>query len=273
MQRDTMQGVVGMGRLAGRVTLVTGAASGIGAATARLFAQEGARVMLADIQDALGQAVADAITADGGTARYVHADVAVAEDVAGMVHATVAAFGRLDVLVNNAGMGRGGFVTELAEEDWDRVLDVDLKSVYLGCKYAIPEMRKTGGGAIVNTASVAGLRGSARLTAYSAAKAGVINLTRSVAAEAGQYGIRVNCVCPGIIRTPIWRTVIDLPAEAQDALWQRMAARVLLGRVGLPEDVARAILFLASDDAAYITGAALVVDGGLTAADPPREGA
>lgn len=260
-----------MRRLEGRVALVTGAASGIGAATARLFAQEGARVMLADIQDALGQAVADAITADGGTARYVHGDVAVAEDVAGMVHATVTAFSRLDVLVNNAGMGGGGFVTELTEEDWDRVLDVNLKSVYLGCKYAIPEMRKTGGGAIVNIASVAGLRGSARLTAYSAAKAGVINLTRSIAAEAGRYGIRVNCVCPGIIRTPIWRTVIDLPAEAQDALWQRMAARVLLGRVGLPEDVARAILFLASDDAAYITGTALVVDGGLTAADPPRE--
>jgi NAD(P)-dependent dehydrogenase (short-subunit alcohol dehydrogenase family) len=263
-------GVSDMGRLQGKVALVTGAASGIGAATARLFAREGARVMLADIQDAPGRTVADQIAADGGIARYVHCDVATAEDVAGMVRAAVTAFGRLDILVNNAGLGRGGFVTELTEEDWDRVLDVDLKSVYLGCKYAIPEMRKTGGGAIVNTASVAGLRGSARLTAYSAAKAGVINLTRSIAAEAGQYGIRVNCVCPGIIRTPIWRTVIDLPAESQDAVWQRMAARVLLGRVGLPEDVARAILFLASDDAAYITGAALVVDGGLTAADPPR---
>jgi NAD(P)-dependent dehydrogenase (short-subunit alcohol dehydrogenase family) len=151
------------------------------------------------------------------------------------------------------------------------VIDVDLKSVYLGCKYAIPELRKSGGGAIVSTASVAGLRGSALLHAYSAAKAGVINLTRSVAAEAGQYGIRVNCVCPGIIRTPIFRNIHSLPAAAQEPVWQEMGRRVLLGRVGQPEEIAKAVLFLASDEASYITGTALVVDGGLTAASPPRE--
>jgi NAD(P)-dependent dehydrogenase (short-subunit alcohol dehydrogenase family) len=151
------------------------------------------------------------------------------------------------------------------------VIDVDLKSVYLGCKYAIPEMGKTGGGAIVSTASIAGLRGSAGLHAYNAAKAGVINLTRSVAAEAGRYNIRVNCVCPGIIRTPIFRNINELPPEQQEPIWTEMGRRVLLGRVGMPEEIAKAVLFLASDEASYITGTALIVDGGLTAADPPRE--
>src|SRR5687768_11062378 len=200
-----------MGRLEGKVALVTGGASGIGAATARLFGREGAKLLITDIQDGLGEQVTKEIEQAGGTARYLHADVSVAEDVSGMVRAAVDAYGRLDVLFNNAGLGRGGSIMELTEEDWDLVVDVDLKSVYLGCKYALPEMRKTGGGSIINTASIAGLRGGARLHAYHAAKAGVVNLTRSVAAEAGQYGIRVNCVCPGIIKTPIWRQVMDLP--------------------------------------------------------------
>jgi NAD(P)-dependent dehydrogenase (short-subunit alcohol dehydrogenase family) len=261
-----------MPRFDGKVALITGAASGIGAATARRFAQEGAKVLLADVQDELGRAVLQEIAAAGGEARYVHADVSAAEDVSGMIRAAVEGFGRLDVLYNNAGLGRGGPITELAEEDWDLVLDVDLKSVYLGCKYAIPEMRKIGGGAIVSTASIAGLRGSAWLHPYNAAKAGVINLTRSVAAEAGRYNIRVNCVCPGIIRTPIFTNVAQLPPDAQEQTWQQMGRRVLLGRVGLPEEIAKVVAFLASDEASYITGAAIVVDGGLTAADPPRDG-
>lgn len=259
-----------MGRIEGKVALITGAASGIGEATAALFAREGAQVLLADVQDELGRAVLERIRGAGGTAEYIHCDVSVAEDVGGMVRAAVDRFGRLDILFNNAGIARGGSITELTEDDWDTVINVDLKSVYLGCKLAIPEMRRGGGGAIVSTASVAGLRGSARLHAYSAAKAGVINLTRSVAAEAGRYGIRANCVCPGIIVTPIWQQLGTLSAEQQEARWQAMGQRVLLGRVGYPDDIAKAVLFLASDEAAYITGHALVVDGGLTAADPPR---
>jgi len=260
-----------MGRLNEKVALITGAASGIGAATARLFGQEGASVVLADMQDELGRKVADEITAAGGAAHYVHADVSASEDVAGMMQSAVDRFGRLDILYNNAGLARGGSITEIAEDDWDLVIDVDLKSIYLGCKYAIPRMRDHGG-AIISTASVAGLRGSPGLHAYGAAKAGVINLTRSIAAEAGQYGIRVNCVCPGIISTPIWRQLGELPAEARAEMLRRMGEGVLLGRVGQPEEVAKVILFLASEEASYITGAAIVVDGGLTAANRPRQG-
>jgi NAD(P)-dependent dehydrogenase (short-subunit alcohol dehydrogenase family) len=261
-----------MGRIEGKVALITGAASGIGEATAELFAREGAQVMLADVQDELGRKVTERIRDAGGSAQYIHCDVAAGEDVAGMVRATVERFGRLDILYNNAGLGRGGSITEIAEEDWDLVIDVDLKSIYLGCKYAIPEMKKTGGGSIISTASIAGLRGSPGLHAYSAAKAGVINLTRSIAGEVGPFGIRVNCICPGIIVTPIWRQVVDLPSEHQEVMWTAMAQRVLLQRVGMPEDIARGALFLASDDSAYVTGHALVIDGGLTAANVVREG-
>lgn len=260
-----------MATFAGKVAIITGAASGIGEATALLFAEEGASVLLADVQDERGEAVAERIRAAGGQAAYIRCDVAVAEDTAGMVRAAVERYGRLDILFNNAGIGRGGAITELSEADWDLVIDVDLKSVYLGCKYAIPEMQRTGGGSIVNTASVAGLRGNARLHPYNAAKAGVVNLTRSVAAEAAQFGIRVNCVCPGIIRTPIWNQVMTLPEEQQDAVFGMMGSRVLLGRAGTPEEIARTVRFLCSDDASYITGHALVVDGGMMAADPPRE--
>jgi NAD(P)-dependent dehydrogenase (short-subunit alcohol dehydrogenase family) len=261
-----------MGRLDGKAALITGAASGIGEATAELFAREGARVMLADVQDDLGRQVLERIRAAGGMAEYIHCDVSAGEDVAGMVRATVDAFGAINILYNNAGLARGGTITEISEDDWDLVIDVDLKSVYLGCKYAIPEMIKAGGGAIVSTASIAGIRGAPRLNAYSAAKAGVVNLTRTIAAEYGSAGIRANCICPGIIVTPIWRQIGVMADEQQQALWGAMSQRVLLKRVGMPEDVARGALFLASDDASYITGHALVIDGGLTASDAMREG-
>jgi NAD(P)-dependent dehydrogenase (short-subunit alcohol dehydrogenase family) len=260
-----------MGRIDGKVALITGAASGIGEATAELFAREGARVVLADVQDDLGQQVLERIRRAGGTAEYVHCDVSVAEDVGGMVRTAVDTYGRLDILYNNAGLARGGTITEFSEDDWDLVIDVDLKSVYLGCKYAIPEMRKAGGGSIISTASIAGLRGAPRLGAYSAAKAGVVNLTRTLAAEVGGFGIRVNCICPGIIVTPIWRQVGVMMEDEQQARWQMMGQRVLLKRVGMPDDVAKGALFLASDDAAYVTGHALVIDGGLTASEVMRD--
>lgn len=261
----------GVGRIEGKVALITGAASGIGEATAELFAREGARVLLADVQDELGQQVLERIREAGGTAEYVHCDVSVAEDVGGMVRAAVDTYGRLDILYNNAGLARGGTITEISEDDWDLVIDVDLKSVYLGCKYAIPEMRKAGGGSIISTASIAGLRGSPRLNAYSAAKAAVVNLTRTIAGEVGSAGIRVNCICPGIIVTPIWRQVGVMADDQQEQMWRMMGQRVLLQRVGMPEDVAKGALFLASDDASYVTGHALVIDGGLTASDVMRD--
>jgi NAD(P)-dependent dehydrogenase (short-subunit alcohol dehydrogenase family) len=258
-------------RLAGKVALITGAASGIGEATAELFAREGARVMLADIQDELGGQVRDRIRAAGGEAEYVRCDVAVAEDVGGMVRATVDRFGRLDLLFNNAGLARAGSLADFSEADWDLVINVDLKSIFLCSKYAAAEMRRTGGGAIVNTASVAGLRGSDRLFAYSTAKAGVINLTRSLAADLARDNIRVNCVCPGIIVTPIWGAIGIQTEEQRELAWQTMGQRVVMGRVGRPDEVAKAVLFLCTDDASYITGHPLVVDGGLTAANPPAQ--
>lgn len=256
-----------MGRVEGKVALITGAASGIGEATAELFAREGATVMLADVQDDKAQAVLERIRSAGGTAAYVHCDVSVGEDVGGMVRATVEQFGRLDLLYNNAGLGRGGPLTEMSEADWDLVIDVDLKSIFLGVKFAAPEMRKVGGGAIVSTASIAGVRGAPGLAAYSAAKAGVINLTRSLAAELAADNIRVNCVCPGVIRTPIFAQVMTLPEGEQESFWRGMSRGALLGRVGLPEDIARGVLFLCSDDASYITGHPLVIDGGMTASN------
>lgn len=260
-----------MGRLDGKAAIITGAASGIGEATARMFAREGAKVLLADVQDERGRAVAEEIARDGGEARYLHCDVAAGEDVQGMIRGALDAFGKLDILYNNAGLGRGGSITEISEDDWDLVQNVDLKSVFLGCKFAIPVMRQGGGGAIISTASIAGLRGGARLHPYNAAKAGVINLTRSVAVEAGQWGVRVNCVCPGIIRTPIWGQIMAQPVLAQEETWRQMARGVALGRVGTPEDIAKVVTFLASDDAAYITGEAIVIDGGLMAGTPPRD--
>ncbi|GIX46676.1 MAG: short-chain dehydrogenase [Candidatus Tectimicrobiota bacterium] len=249
-------------RFRNKVALITAAGSGIGAATARGFARDGGAVMVADLSGRRAQAVAEEIRQSGGEARWQKMDAADPEAVQATVAATLEAFGRLDVLVNNAGYAVPGPLHELSLEAWQRTLAVTLTSVFLGLKYVVPLMRRQGGGAIVNTASVSGLRGDYGMAAYNAAKAGVINLTRAAALENAAYGIRVNCVCPGGIDT---RAPELLAPGRAEAFRQAMVAIHPLGRMGKAEEVAEAILFLASDAAAFVTGASLVVDGGLLA--------
>jgi len=260
-------------RLKKKVALVTGAASGIGRATAALFGQEGAKVMCADLDGAGAERMARQIADSGGEAASIRADVSVAADVEGMVRATVERWGRLDILFNNAGIEFGLPVTQVPEEEWDRLIDINLKGVFLGCKYAIPEMLKQGGGSIVNTASVAGLQGTAWLSTYSASKGGVVLLTKSLATEWAQQNVRVNAVCPGVIRTPMTERAIargELVLGKGEEAWQRLGAAHAMGRVGEADEVAQAVLFLASDEASFVTGVALPVDGGFTAGNAPQ---
>ncbi len=260
-------------RLKKKVALVTGAASGIGKTTALLFGQEGAKVTCADIDGEGAERVARQIADGGGEAASTQADVTREADVQRMVRETVERWGRLDVLFNNAGVEFGLPVTQVPEEEWDRLIDVNLKGVFLGCKHAIPQMVSQGSGAIVNTASVAGLRGVAFLSTYCASKGGVVLMTKSLAAEWAQFGIRINAVCPGVIRTPMAELAVQMGAglggTTPEETWAQLAAGHPLGRIGEPEEVAQAVLFLVSEEASFITGAALPVDGGLQAGSPP----
>jgi 3-oxoacyl-[acyl-carrier protein] reductase len=248
-----------MSRLAGRVAIVTGAASGIGRASAERFAAEGAAVVIADVQAEAGAAVAEGIRGRGGQAAFVRTDVTDETDIAAMVRAAVERFGGLDILFNNAGIGAFMPFDRLDPAAWDRIMAVNLRAVYLGCRYAVPELRRRRGGAILNMSSQSGLQGQAMNEAYCAAKAGVILLTRSLARELASDGIRVNCVCPGGIDTPLLRGF----AAARDL--DGLAAKSPMGRFGRPEEVASAAVFLVSEDAAYISGVVLAVDGGATA--------
>lgn len=251
-------------KLAGKVALITGAGSGIGQAIALLFSQEGASVAVADFSEAGGTATVEQIRQAGGDAQFFQLDVSRSADVKQTVDAVLQRWNRLDVLCNNAGIGVAAAVVDTTEEDWDRTLAVDLKGVFLGCKYAIPAMIERGGGVIVNTASVAGQVGVLNRAAYCSAKAGVVGLTKSVAVDYVGQNIRANAVCPGTVDSPWIQKILSAQADPAGER-QRMVERQPMGRMGEPEEIARAALYLASDDSAFVTGTALVIDGGLTA--------
>lgn len=247
------------GSFAGKVALVTGGGSGMGRATAQAFAREGARVMVADIRSDDAEATAQAIIQQGGEALAYVVDVSRLDQVAALVDATVAAWGRLDCAFNNAGINiEHGPLADCTEEEWDRVLAVNLKGVWLCMKFEIPHMIAAGGGSIVNTASIVGLTGSRNTPAYVASKHGIVGLTRAAALEYGRVGIRVNAVCPGAIKTQMY-----LDREGDDPENNaRIAAANALNRLGTGDDVAGAVLWLCSDASAFVTGHCLVVDGG-----------
>ena len=253
-----------MARLKDKVALITGAASGIGRASALRFATEEARVVVADVQDVAGEATAAAIRAAGGEACFVHADVSRAEDAKAMVDAAVTHFGRLDILFNNAGVGKHIPFDELTEVEWDRIVDINLRGVFLGCRYGVPALQRAGGGAILNTASQSGLQGHPNNQAYCAAKAGVINFTRSLAKDLARHNIRVNAICPGGTDTPILRGYIPA-GESSDYVARMVAPRTPFGRLARPEEIAAAALFLVSDEASFVSGVALPVDGAASA--------
>ena len=255
-----------MGKLDGKVAVITGGASGIGEATVRLFVDEGCRVVVADVLDERGRRLVDAI---GKSAVYVHADVSQETQVQAAVEHAVSHFGRLDCVFNNAGLaGVSGPIAEIPVDGFDRTIGILLRGVFLGMKHAAPIMKRQGTGSIVSTASVAGLQAGFGPHVYSAAKAAVIHLTRSVAMELGESGVRVNCICPGGIATPIFGKALGLDEAAADEAAKKMetvlATHQPIQRAGLPEDIAQAALWLASDGSRFVTGHALVVDGGLT---------
>ncbi len=251
-------------RLDQRVAVITGAGSGIGQAMALLFAREGARVVAADVNGSAAEETAAKVVAEGGTCQAMVVDVTEPDQVRGMIERAHEHYGRIDILCNNAGIGSTTDVIDCEPDEWDRVMTVNVKSVYLGCKYVLPRMIAQGGGVIVNTASVAGMVGIVKRASYSASKGAVIALTRQVAMDFVEQGIRVNCLCPGTVDSPWVGRLLDL-ADDPAAARQALVARQPMGRLGTPEEVAAAALYLASDDAAFITGTGLVIDGGLTA--------
>lgn len=250
-------------RLEGKVAVVTGGASGIGEATVRRFVDEGARVVIADVQEDRGKRLMDALP---GRAVFQRTDVADEAQVEAAVARAISAFGRLDCMFNNAGFGGAvGPIESIPAEEYDRTMNVLLRGVFFGMKHAAPPMKRQGSGSIVSTASVAGLRGGASPHLYAAAKAAVIHLTRTVALELGESGVRVNCICPGGIATPLLAGAFGGTDEAVEMLKPFLAKMQPVRRAGLPDDIAEAALFLASEASGFVNGHALVVDGGLTA--------
>jgi NAD(P)-dependent dehydrogenase (short-subunit alcohol dehydrogenase family) len=247
--------------LTGKVALITGAASGIGRATALLFAHEGAAVAIADVNQQAGEAVADEIILNGGHAFVEHTDVTQAAHCQRVVERTLRQFGGIHILFNNAGIMRRASVVELSEQDWDRVMAVNVKSIFLMSRKVIPIMAKAGGGSIINTASGWGLAGGPRAAVYCASKGAVVLLTKAMAVDHGPQHIRVNCICPGDTDTGMLRNEAQQLGEQEDRFLAESARRPL-GRIGKPEEIAQAALYLASDASSFVTGTALVVDGG-----------
>jgi len=257
------------GRIEGKVALITGGASGIGRGCAHRLAEEGAAVVVTDIQDELGNNVVAEIEAFGGAAEFRHLDVTSEDEWVTVVGDVMAGHQRIDVLVNNAGIGIGASIVEMSLDDWQRQQAVNLDGVFLGMKHCIPPMRDTGGGSIINMSSVAGIRGYGSLAGYNATKGGVRLLTKGVALECAQsrWNVRVNSVHPGIIETPIWDSVVPESLRVDGVaidLEERAALGVPTGVLGQPSDVANGVLFLASDESSYITGTELVIDAGVS---------
>jgi NAD(P)-dependent dehydrogenase (short-subunit alcohol dehydrogenase family) len=248
-------------RLPNKVALITGGGSGIGRATCLLFAKEGAKVVVVDVKRETAEKTASEI---GANARAFAADVSKAKDAEGMVKFAEESFGRLDIVFNNAGVffDDDGSVTETSEETWDRVIDINLKGVFLGCKYAIPALLRAGGGSIINTASFVAIVGAAvPQIAYTASKGGVLSMTREIAVEFARKNIRANALCPGPVETPLLQELLADPARRQ-----RRLVHIPPGRFARPEEMANAVLFLASDESSYVNGSTFMVDGGITAA-------
>ncbi|WP_088034166.1 SDR family NAD(P)-dependent oxidoreductase [Evansella clarkii] len=245
-------------RLEGKVAVITGGASGIGEYTARAMVEEGAKVVVSDMNDDLGNTLVEDLNTNGQNAVYVHADVTSEADAEKMINTAVTEFGKIDILFNNAGIGALRASEDLPLDEWRKVISVNLDGVFLTAKHAIKAMQKNGGGNIVNNASILGHVGQAQTAAYTAAKGGVVNMTRALAVEYAQQNIRVNAVCPGYIETP-------LLSQLDEDMKNHLVSLHPIGRLGRPEEVAKAVVFLASNDASFVTGANLLVDGGYTA--------
>lgn len=253
-----------MKRLDGKISIITGAANGIGAAAAKLFAKEGALVIIVDIDEVKGNEVVFNITQEHGEAFFIKVDMKDPKAIQEMIKNTIKDFNRVDILYNNAGVEYPKLIEETSLEEWEETININLRSTFLSCKYVIPQMVSFGGGVIINTGSVASLVGTPLRPAYDASKGGILQLTRNIALDYGRHNIRANCICPGIIKTNMVAKSIS-SSEDPETVQRQCEESQPLGRLGLAEEVAHVALFLASDESSYITGTTLIVDGGLTA--------